>query len=49
MTVSIVFISFAAAYNFINSLEQILQTIKQYKEKNAVIAKDILLLKEIAG
>lgn len=35
--------------NFINSLEHIPQTIEQYKEKNAVLAKDIPLLKEIAG
>ena len=49
----------AAARNFIrsalplrsskNSLERIPQTIEQYKEKNAVLAKDIPLLKEIAG
>lgn len=35
--------------NFINSLERIPQTIEQYKEKNAALAKDIPLLKEIAG
>ena len=34
--------------NFINSLERIPQTIEQYKEKNAALAKDIPLLKEIA-
>ena len=39
----------AAARNFINSLERIPQTIEQYKEKNAILAKDIPLLKEIAG
>jgi len=39
----------AAARNFINSLERIPQTIEQYKEKNAALAKDIQLLKEIAG
>ena len=39
----------AAARNFINSLERIPQTIEQYKEKNAALAKDIPLLKEIAG
>ena len=39
----------AAARNFINSLERIPQTIEQYKEKNAVLAKDIPLLKEIAN
>ena len=39
----------AAARNFINSLERIPQTIEQYKEKNAVLAKDIPLLKEIVG
>ena len=39
----------AAARNFINSLERIPQTIEQDKEKNAVLAKDIPLLKEIAG
>ena len=38
-----------AARNFINSLERIPQTIEQYKEKNAVLARDIPLLKEIAG
>jgi hypothetical protein len=32
-----------------NSLERIPQTIEQYKEKNAVLAKDIPLLKEIAN
>ena len=32
-----------------NSLERIPQTIEQYKEKNAVLAKDIPLLKEIVG
>lgn len=35
--------------NFINTLERIPQTIEQYKEKNAVLAKDIPLLKEIVG
>ena len=35
--------------NFINSLERIPQTIEQYKEKNAALAKDIPLLKEIVG
>ena len=35
--------------NFINSLEHIPQTIEQYKEKNAVLEKDIPQLKEIAG
>ena len=39
----------AAARNFINSLERIPQTIEQYKEKNAILAKDIPLLKEIVG
>ena len=39
----------AAARNFINSLERIPQTIEQYKEKNAVLEKDIPQLKEIAG
>jgi len=39
----------AAALNFINSLEHIPQTIEQYQEKNAALAKDIPLLKEIAG
>ena len=39
----------AAARNFINSLERIPQTIEQYKEKNASLAKDIPLLKEIAN
>ena len=39
----------AAARNFINSLERIPQTIEQYKEKNAALARDIPLLKEIAG
>lgn len=39
----------AAARNFINSLERIPQTIEQYKEKNAVLARDIPLLKEIAN
>ena len=39
----------AAARNFINSLERIPQTIEQYKEKNAVLARDIPLLKEISG
>ena len=39
----------AAARNFINSLERIPQTIEQYKEKNAALAKDIPLLKEIAN
>ena len=39
----------AAARNFINSLERIPQTIEQYKEKNAVLVKDIPLLKEIVG
>ncbi|MBQ6202731.1 MAG: hypothetical protein IJK46_01390, partial [Prevotella sp.] len=39
----------AAARNFINSLERIPQTIEQYKEKNAVLEKDIPLLKEIAN
>ena len=39
----------AAARNFINSLKRIPQTIEQYKEKNAVLAKDIPLLKEIAN
>ena len=39
----------AAARNFINSLERKPQTIEQYKEKNAVLAKDIPLLKEIVG
>lgn len=38
-----------AARNFINSLERIPQTIEQYKEKNAVLDKDIPLLKEIAN
>ena len=32
-----------------NSLERIPQTIEQYKETNAVFAKDILLLQEIAN
>ena len=32
-----------------NSLERIPQTIEQYKEKNAVLEKDIPQLKEIAG
>ena len=35
--------------NFINSLESISQTIEQYKEKNAIHAEDIPLLKEIAN
>lgn len=35
--------------NFINTLERIPQTIEQYKEKNAVLEKDIPLLKEIVG
>ena len=39
----------AAARNFINSLERIPQTIEQYKEKNAVLAKDIPQLQEIVG
>jgi len=39
----------AAARNFINSLERIPQTIEQYKEKNAVLEKEIPLLKEIVG
>jgi hypothetical protein len=39
----------AAARNFINSLERIPQTIEQYKEKNAVLSRDIPLLKEIAN
>ncbi len=39
----------AAARNFINSLERIPQTIEQYKEKNAILEKDIPQLKEIAG
>ena len=39
----------AAARNFINSLERIPQTIERYKEKNAVLEKDIPQLKEIAG
>jgi predicted RNase H-like nuclease (RuvC/YqgF family) len=49
----------AAARNFIrsalplrsskNSLERIPQAIEQYKEKNASLAKDIPLLKEIAN
>ena len=39
----------AAARNFINSLERIPQTIEQYQEKNAALAKDIPQLKEIAG
>ena len=38
-----------AALNFINSLERIPQTIEQYKEKNAILDKDIPLLKEIAN
>ena len=33
----------------IDILERIPQTIEQYKEKNAALAKDIPLLKEIAG
>jgi len=37
------------ARNFINSLERIPQTIEQYKKKNASLAKDIPLLKEIAN
>ena len=43
------FIPMHAALNFINSLERIPQTIEQYKEKNAALAKDIPLLKEIAN
>ena len=43
------FIPMHAALNFINSLERIPQTIEQYKEKNAALAKDISLLKEIAN
>ena len=43
------FIPMHAARNFINSLERIPQTIEQYKEKNAALAKDIPLLKEIAN
>ena len=39
----------AAARNYINSLERIPQTIDQYKEKNAILEKDIPQLKEIAG
>ena len=39
----------AAARNFINSLERIPQTIEQYKEKNAALAKDIPQLQEIVG
>ena len=39
----------AAARNFINSLERIPQTIEQYQEKNAALAKNIPQLKEIAG
>lgn len=39
----------AAARNFINSLERIPQTIEQYKEKNAVLEKDILQLQEIVS
>ena len=39
----------AAARNFINSLERIPQTIEQYKEKNAVLEKDIPQLQEIVG
>ena len=39
----------AAARNLINSLERIPQTIEQYKEKNAVLEKEIPLLKEIVG
>ncbi len=39
----------AAARNFLNSLERIPQTIEQFQEKNAMLAKDIPLLKEIAG
>ena len=35
--------------NFINSLDRIPQTIDQYKEKNAVLVRDIPLLKEIAN
>ena len=39
----------AAARNFINSLERIPQTIEQYQEKNAALAKDIPQLQEIVG
>lgn len=39
----------AAARNFINSLERIPQTIEQYQEKNAALAKDIPFLQEIVG
>ena len=52
-------LTIAAARNFIrsalplrsskNSPERIPQTIEQYKEKNAALAKDIPLLKEIAN
>ena len=58
-TVLLPLLTIAAARNFIrsalplrsskNSLERIPQTIEQYKEKNAVLAKDIPLLKEIAN
>ena len=58
-TVLLPLLTIAAARNFIrsalplrsskNSLERIPQTIEQYKEKNAALAKDIPLLKEIVG
>ena len=58
-TVLLPLLTIAAARNFIrsalplrsskNSPERIPQTIVQYKEKNAVLAKDIPLLKETAN
>ena len=41
--------NYAAARNFLNSLERIPQTIELFQEKNVMLAKDIPLLKEIAG
>ena len=41
--------NYAAARNFLNSRERIPQTIGQFQDKNAMLARDIQLLKEIAG
>ena len=41
--------NYAAARNFLNSLERIPQTIGQFQDKNAMLARDIQLRKEIAG
>ena len=39
----------AAATNFLNALEKIPSIIDQYKEKNAVLEREIPQLQEIAG